>query len=537
MMESVPVHCTNPFLAIDMPFAKVDSSGWREFCVFAVDISLHTSLLWRHFHRYSDFARLHEQLQEAAGEYSRALPPLPPKVFSPLAPDVIHERQKLLPVYLRELLAICRNDYGEELLADACRPLIDEWLVSDPAAAPGSYAPFKHHFPIIRLKGDASVNSPLEKHRGDGGLWLAMVAAIHIQRQFRCWRGTFAVRKVPTQLANAPVLRSKDLRPGSRFVTLDDRLARKQVGLPLLERMRTLSAQTESPLVERMKALKPHHIELALASSPRARPGDGPRYEVLRAAVIRASYQLDSAQISVVHAGSEVVALEERSTIVAGADGWEPQAPQRVHFRVRISDGWISGRACAGGGHGSEPILKLLTHESVPPSAHQPELAAAEEEGSESTISLEKQPMKITVSSTYSRLGPVEHTVQLRTEAAAFRLVCVYGVQQPRGDVSAMPVRGKLHRDVLEMVRTAEQLRVQELPTAQRQQVKKREQQTKAPMPRPADSPHAIWAQRQELVQLMDFRLSESPASPASRKSQREPLGTLAVDNVARKLA
>ena len=277
MMESVPVTSTNPYMAVDVPFAKVDSSGWREFCVFAVDVSLHNSLLWRHFHRYSDFARLHEQLQEAAGEYSRALPPLPPKVFSPLSPDVIRERQKLLPVYLRELLAICRNDFGEELLADACRPLVDEWLVSDPAAPPGAYTPFKNHFPIIRVKGDAALHSPLEQHRQDGGLWLALVAAIRIQRQYRRWQSTLEVRNVPpARLATTVVSSSRlvarsprDLRPVPHSVALDDSPARKHVGGPLLERMRTLSAQNGSPLVERMKALKPHHLELAFASSPR----------------------------------------------------------------------------------------------------------------------------------------------------------------------------------------------------------------------------------------------------------------------------
>ena len=105
----------------------------------------------------------------------------------------------------------------------------------------------------------------------------------------------------------------RDLRPVPRSVALDDTPGRKRIAMPLLERMRTLSVQSGSPLVERMKSLKPHHLELALASSPRARPGDGPRYQVLRAAVVRQGYQLDSEQVGVVHAGAEVVALEERS--------------------------------------------------------------------------------------------------------------------------------------------------------------------------------------------------------------------------------
>ena len=481
------------------------------------------------------------------------MPLLPPKAFSPLAPDVIRERQKLLPVFLRELLAICRNDYGEELLADVCRPLVDEWLVSDPAAPPGAYAPFKHHFPIIRVKGAASLYAPIEQHRQDGGLWLALVAAVRIQQQFRRWRHTVAERKdLPPQPATrarlttaAPSSRlvprsPRDLRPVPRSVALDDSPARK----PLLERMRSLSAQSGSPLVERMKALKSLHRERALASSPRSRPGDGPRYEVLRAAVVRAGYQLDSAHVGVVHAGAEVVALEERSTVVVAtvAGGWEPQPQQqRATFRVRIGDGWVSSRVCAGGGHGSEPILKLLAQPPVPSNPNQPP-RLAEEARSENLVLELVQSIELTVSSTCSRPEPVEHTVHLHGSEAPLRLVGVGGSDETQtdGDVSGIPVRGMPHREVLEMLRTAPlRLRVQKLPGANTQQGANAEEKTQAPATRPADSPHAIWARRKEVVQMMDMRIRQSPVSPSPSKQQthRTPLGTLAAGNLAKGLA
>jgi hypothetical protein len=577
MMETIPITCANPYLVVNIPFAKVDSSGWNSFCVFAVDASLHNSLLWRHFHRYSDFARLHAQLQEAAGEYGRALPPLPPKVFSPLAPDVVRERQKLLPAFLRELLAICRNDYGEELLADICRPLVDEWLVTDPAAPADEYAPFRHQFPIVR--GAADVAAPLEQHRQHGGLWLALVAAIRIQTQFRRWCSAGGLRRrrrradaaVPVRRANAALVavaaaplvpRSpRDLRPVPRSVALDDSPAKRPLpatgGLAsglLLERMRTLSAQSGSPLVERMKALNQHHRELALAASPRAAPDDGPRYQVLRAAVVRQGYQLDSLQAGVVHAGAEIVALEERSTVAAAAcDGARQQQQQQQqqrwvrHFRVRFSGGWVSGRVATGGGHGSEPILKLLADPAI--SASRDEQVDSEEaEEVDVVLDDAEQSTDLVVSSTAPRLGRpggegllghMKHTLHLG--ARALQLVRV------QSGVSA--ATGMPHRDVVEQlqiaprplkVRAVELARVQEQQRQWREQQRERQQQQEeeeeaAAAKRPADSPHTIWRQKEEVVQLMNVRLRQSPASPSPTKQQRAPLRTISARNSSAK--
>ena len=270
-MDHVAVSTANPYLVLNLPFAKVDSSGWSSYALYAVDVSLHNTILWRHFHRYSDFALLHEQLADAAGsEYSRILPSLPPKVFSPLNPDVVRERQQKLVGFLRELLSICRNDFGEELLGETCRPVLDAWLVTDPIAPAGAYAPFRHQFPIV--KGTAAISAPLSEHRLAGGLWLALVAAIRIQTRFRSWQkqlasgggvGLALPPAVPTHAAAddaaaAPVPRSpRDLRPMSRSVAIDqspckpaliDRESHRAIAADpsqgnslMLEQMRTMS--------------------------------------------------------------------------------------------------------------------------------------------------------------------------------------------------------------------------------------------------------------------------------------------------------
>lgn len=115
-----------------------------------------------------------------------------------------------------------------------------------------------------------------------------------------------------------------------------------------------------------MKVVKALHMELALAASPRARADDGTRYKVLRAAVVRAGHALDSAQVGVLDAGSEIVAVQERSTVKGDS------APPAL--RVRFAGGWVSSRIASGGGHGSEPILQLVAD---PQSAEQSEPAAA----------------------------------------------------------------------------------------------------------------------------------------------------------------
>ena len=79
----VDISSADPFLVVNVPFARIVDPPELfafSFSEYAVDVSLHNTLLWRHHRRYSEFAKLYERLSAAVGEeYRRALPALPPK--------------------------------------------------------------------------------------------------------------------------------------------------------------------------------------------------------------------------------------------------------------------------------------------------------------------------------------------------------------------------------------------------------------------------------------------------------------------------
>eukprot|EP01046_Picozoa_sp_COSAG06_P056035 COSAG06_NODE_10478_length_1676_cov_1.060241_1_plen_226_part_10 len=88
----------------------------------------------------------------------------------------------------------------------------------------------------------------------------------------------------------------------------------------------------ESPrLLHRMRRVSDQHLEESIGSplSKRARSTAGPRFKAVKASVVREGCELDSGKVGVLHAGTEVAVLEER-TLPGGV------------VRVRYSEGWVS---------------------------------------------------------------------------------------------------------------------------------------------------------------------------------------------------
>jgi hypothetical protein len=224
----------------------------------------------------------------------------------------------------------------------------------------------------------------------------------------------------------------------------------------LLQRMRTMS-DMGLPLLDRFKVMKAHHMELALAASPRARATDGTRYKVLRTAVVRAGHALDSEQVGVVHAGSEIVAVQERSTVKGDS--------AQQSLRVRFADGWVSGRVASGGARGSEPILQLVTD---PRSTEETEPA-----GGSATVLSEvthvvgegvDRPLDVVVCSEVTkigreRLGQMQHTIYWsngsEADAAAVDDSGTWMNLVGVGARGARVCTGLPHRDVVRLLRSA----------------------------------------------------------------------------------
>ena len=408
----VDISSADPFLVVNVPFARIVDPPELfafSFSEYAVDVSLHNTLLWRHHRRYSEFAKLYERLSAAVGEeYRRALPALPPKRSNALAVETVQERQHLLPAFLRELLAICRNDFGEDALAAVCRPLLDEWLFDG-----------QDTWPVV--KASAPLSASLDVHRQNGGVWLAVVAARRIQA---AWHGRVA-RKRTEAAANFAAAAALIVSPASSASASPAAAAAAPAEQSLLLK-RMKAASTGSPLLERMKAARALHRSAALTASPKAAAGDGTRYTVLRAAVLRQGIELFSAQVGVVDAGSEIVAQEECSAL----DG-------SGQLRVRCNGGWVSG-ATAGG----TPILQVLNDAADGTAAG--EASSANEE----QVALDKSMMLCSALPLLAgrERGPMQHTLQRApgSDAAAdtLRITRI-------GDTAAA---GLTHRRVVELL-------------------------------------------------------------------------------------